>query len=546
MTIRLPEAVQENLRFLIVEVDSQLANLQTYLSGRPTAAMARRILDRAGYAYNLKLRIHSVSVGKLAGRKKRRTASYLTLRAAETIATDLDRLTELCRECLHQLEPLDSLDGLQTEVLVGLLETVRTGLSMIEPAVQDNDTSQATALGQLDRQLEQRYRQLYDCHVAALRQRDDTEVRVRALLLAENFRHMGRALLRISEAIISANLGQQVSFERYHSLQALIGDLELDGDGLQVETIAETRSGSTIAGVSASNDDGYLAIYKDGLKQKVKEERKGVNSWHEIYPGLAPRILNYKKRGESAALLIEHLPGLTFEQLVLGRDDELLAQAQTQLSRTLRSVWTETRTSEPVPALFMQQLAKRQDNVYKLHPEFRAEQTELCGVTIPPFDALVKAAEARERQVPPPFSVYIHGDFNVDNIIYDPMERRINFIDLHRSQYMDYVQDVSVFMVSNYRLQILDPVIRRRIMAVAQTQYRAARRFAKQQQDDSFDFRLALGLARSFASSTRFVLDKSLARSMFLRARYLLELVLASDPQRVDKFRLPLKEIFVE
>ena len=45
------------------------------------------------------------------------------------------------------------------------------------------------------------------------------------------------------------------------------------------------------------------------------------------------------------------------------------------------------------------------------------------------------------------------------------------------------------------------------------------------------ELRLALGLARSFASSTRFILDQTLAAAMFLRARYLLELARAEHPQ---------------
>ena len=150
-----------------------------------------------------------------------------------------------------------------------------------------------------------------------------------------------------------------------------------------------------------------------------------------------------------------------------------------------------------------------------------------------------------EQEIQAPFSVYIHGDFNVDNIIYDPEEKRINFIDLHRSRYMDYVQDVSVFMVSNYRLQILDRPLRQRIMQVAHDLCQVARRHARKTDDETFELRLALGLARSFATSTRFILDKSLARNMFLRASYLLELVLASDPAKAQDFRLPVKEIFV-
>jgi aminoglycoside phosphotransferase (APT) family kinase protein len=317
-------------------------------------------------------------------------------------------------------------------------------------------------------------------------------------------------------------------------------------DGIQIEPIAATRSGSAISGISAAdNDEDYVAIFKDGEKSKVKEERKGVKSWHQIYPGLAPKILSYDKRGQSAALLIEHLPGLTFEQILLNEEPELVQEALDQLVRTLKSVWRETRTDKPVCARFMQQLEKRLPDVYRIHPEFQQSDSTICGVDIRSFDALVAQAREYERDLQAPFSVYIHGDFNVDNIIYDPMEQRINFIDLHRSRYMDYVQDISVFMVSNYRLQILDAPRRHRIMKLAGDFYRMARRYARKVEDETFELRLALGLARSFATSTRFILDKSLARDMFLRARYLIEQVLDVEPGEVAKYKTPVKEIFV-
>ena len=75
--------------------------------------------------------------------------------------------------------------------------------------------------------------------------------------------------------------------------------------------------------------------------------------------------------------------------------------------------------------------------------------------------------------------------------------------------------------------------------------YRVARRYADKVGDDTFELRLALGLARSFATSTRFILDKSLARRMFLRARYLIQLVLDTDPKKAVCLRIPLQEIFV-
>jgi hypothetical protein len=41
------------------------------------------------------------------------------------------------------------------------------------------------------------------------------------------------------------------------------------------------------------------------------------------------------------------------------------------------------------------------------------------------------------------------------------------------------------------------------------------------------------------------VVDKTLASAMWLRARYLLELVLATSPKKMQHFHLPIKEIFI-
>jgi hypothetical protein len=83
-------------------------------------------------------------------------------------------------------------------------------------------------------------------------------------------------------------------------------------------------------------------------------------------------------------------------------------------------------------------------------------------------------------------------------------------------------------------------------MAVAVNMYKAAKRFAKKQGDDTFELRLALGLARAFATSTRFILDKSLAKRMFMRAVYLIELIAVMDEKKQSQFKVPVKEMFVD
>ncbi|SMF39657.1 Phosphate uptake regulator [Alteromonadaceae bacterium Bs31] len=552
MARSLPKAVKENLHFLCVEVDSQLNLLQQFFSTSPTLSIARRIMDRSGYVYNLKLRIHTACIDTLADRRQKSTLERLRFRSVDLIATDLERIAELSRGCVKQADLVNDFAAIPQKGTVNSIRKIRAGVALIEPALEQSNSAKAIRLGQVETQLDKSYRKLLSDYQSSAQTKKHSEDGIHALFIAWHIKQMGETLVNISEALISANIGQPVNFERYYSLQSMMGSLESDQQGLQIEHIADTRSGSAVSGIASnkrsndSSNDNYIAIFKDGLKRKVKEEREGVESWHEVYPGLAPKILAYKKRGQSAAILIEHLPGLTFEQIVLNESDELVKEAFRKICDTLRSVWRETQTNKAISASFMGQMDTRMAEVYKLHPEFCQTKSKICELSLLPFDTLVRRCQSIEAKLFAPFSVYIHGDFNVDNIIFDPIEKRVNFIDLHRSCYMDYAQDVSVFMVSNYRLQTLDAGLRKRIMSVAIDFYRSTRRYAKSQNDITFDIRLALGLARSFATSTRFILDNTLARDMFFRSRYLMEKILDADLSKPEKFKLNVKEVFVD
>lgn len=541
----LPKTIRENLHFLCAEIDGQLLQLEAFFK-EPTTARARRIMDRAGYAHNLKTRIHAACVRQMAntGKNNRR---HLTLRSLEFVATDLQRLANLARQSLRHIERIDTFETLAPQRYPMIVRSVRKGVGKIENAFFGNDSEEAIEIGELQKKIEADYRKLFKAYT-----RDMSNPKLRpadianSLLVAGEFQRMGDSLQSISEALISANIGQAVNLERYFALQSIMSDLDGTGRGLKIETIAETRSGSSISALKNRKTEEVAAVFKDGEKTKVKEEREGVNSWHEIYPGLAPKILSYEKRNQSAALLIEHLPGLTFDHIVLNESPELCERALRCLSKTLKDVWKQTMTQKPSELGSMQQLTRRLEEVRRVHPEFKDTTVCFAGVKVSSLDSLIEEALKREADVSVPFSVYIHGDFNVDNIIYDPGENRVHFIDLHRSRYMDYVQDVSVFMVSNYRLQVLDRETRHRIMQASLALYRSARGFARKQDDKTFEFRLALGLARSFASSTRFIFDKQLARRMWLRARYLIEQVNACPRGKEERFRLPMKEIFVD
>ncbi len=412
--MKISKNIRNNLRFLVAEVGSQVSSLQDYLDA-PSASVARRILDRSGYAYNLMLRIHdSCHVQAIkAGESGTDAASH---RAIESIATELERITGLCRESIQQLDQLHNRRCPGAGTCISMLDRITRGIDRIERAIRQNDTRLALRIGAIKTRLDKSSQKLVKKYTTGLKRRKHTEDLVAGLFLVHGIEQMGDAMLNISETIISANLGQPINIDRYHSLRDSMEQLDTahKASGLVAEQIAQTRSGSGISAISTpgQEDAGYMAIYKDGKKRKLREERRGLKSWQEKFPGLAPKILSYNKRGQSASLLIEHLAGLTFEQVLLHEPTRLLRETRKQLYRTLGKVWRETRTATPVSAAYMRQLSKRLEEVYTIHPEFRQDDCRICGKFLPSFGTLLKRVHRLEAGIRAPFSVYIHGDFN--------------------------------------------------------------------------------------------------------------------------------------
>ncbi|WP_240484664.1 aminoglycoside phosphotransferase family protein [Pseudoponticoccus marisrubri] len=540
-----PDAITENMSFLLAELDGQLARLVTYF-GAPQSAVAAQLIQRAGYSSNLAGRVRKACLAAML-RKKSDEARRLRLQGIDTVARNLDLLSRLGRRAVDQAEKTRKIKLLRADTYVAPLTLVRKTVACIQEALDGQDSRLAVRIGQARGEIDTFHDRLFRTYTRDMAETKHTEDLAYALLALNEVSRMGEALEAISEALLSINIGQTVQFERYFTLRSVLAGVAGDEDDeISLKPLAETRSGSAISSVEMRDRKGrsVAAVFKDGDKRKVKEERVGVKSWNSVYPGLAPEILSYEKNGQSAALLIEHLDGETFEDIVLGGSDAALATAQKALHKTVRDIWRTTLTDEPAQMAAMEQLAKRMKDVIRLHPRLVPGAQTINGVLLPGLPALIDRAQAREAALPAPFSVYIHGDFNLDNVIYDPVAAKIRFIDLHRSRYMDYVQDVSVFMVSNYRLQVLDAATRARIAGVAVAMHEMAEKFARRQKDGTYHYRLALGLARSFASSTRFVVDADHARRMLLRARYILETALAVPEGREARFKLPVKDLF--
>lgn len=543
--------ITENIHFFLIEISQQLIQVEKFFT-TPDASTAKQIFNRSGYSDNLRSRIQNGVTRQLI--KSKRQHAQFRLKMVEQLILELNQLSQLGRQAVKDTSSLDLeiQQNLPVYECAKLIKLIRQEIDKIEPMLLDANSQQAVRLNKNALSLQKQFQTMIDAFILKLESNNTLSDASNALFSCYAIRQMIDLLPIVSDSILSINIGQKMNHNRYQSFTDLATGLDLTPESLQIETVAETRSGSAISGIkhdtgeSSDKADGYMAIFKEGEKKKLKEEVEGVESWHDIYPGLAPKILSYNSQNKSASLLIEHLPGHTFESLLVQTPSPLLDEALKHLLKTLKSIWEATYTEEPSAVGFSKQLRKRLPAIYAVHPEFNTLNSSICGIQQDSFDELLNKTEQLETQWLSPFSVYIHGDFNVDNIIYDPQEKRINFIDLHRSCYADYAQDISVFMVSIYRLQILAVHQRREMMSIAKQFFKAARRFAKQHEDTTFELRVTLGLARSFASSTRFILDPSLAKRMYLRSRYLLERILTVETGKEQKFKLPLEDLFIE
>ena len=125
--------------------------------------------------------------------------------------------------------------------------------------------------------------------------------------------------------------------------------------------------------------------------------------------------------------------------------------------------------------------------------------------------------------------------------MFNQEDAKIKFIDLHRSRDADYLQDASVFIVSNFRLPVFENSLRERLNWVIENFFNFVREFAKTENDETFDFRMTLAIIRSLFTSTRFELNYKLAKEMFLRTHYLMDKIMrhVNSNKVLRDFRVP-------
>ncbi|QPJ62470.1 MAG: phosphotransferase [Candidatus Nitronauta litoralis] len=536
------QGIDRNFKTLILEVQKQVQNTREVLD-QPDGKRKNKILSRDDYIDNLKSLIENKCFySNLKGNLEKRDVDLI--RAINIITSNLEHIADYSVNIISQLHYLDDPLFLHNFEYKPLFDEVTGALKLVEKSLRKRDINQAFKICRSEQTIDSLFAMQFKKIMDDLRKGRNIENLVTTLFILRYLERMGDQMLNIGEAIIFAGVGEKLKISHIEALEDSMEGIDIHGPitNLSIESFLETKSGCRINRIQGPEtaDQETGVIFKEGQIDKLEQENKNIRLWEKIKPGLPPRVFGFNKNGKSASILLEFLNGTTLQKALLESNRGLLDKAMNQLTEDLEDLWLKSKNPQPVQANFINQTSQRIEDIFHTHPDFKLLEKQIGSHRTLSLPALLEQTQKIEEEIGgAPFSVLIHGDFNIDNVLFNEADSTIHFIDLHRSKPQDYVQDISVFILSNFRLPVFVNRIRKNINNMTLRMFCFGRNFAKKQKDPTYEARLALGLIRSFTTSTRFEFNKEFASTMLLRAVYLMEKLMGFRGKPWAQFRLP-------
>lgn len=537
--------LEERIQFLVLEVTNQLENTMKIIQD-PKSGLADKVKSRDDHIDNYKAVIENICFSRIHGSENLQKQRVDFIRAVSIISSNLERISDFAVNIVGQLGYLKDPGIVRDYRPRPFFQQLLPSLEIVSPALFNRDLNLALKICRSEFVIDKLYKNRFDTIIKGLNHDPDKQGLVTCLFIFRYLERMGDSLLNIGEAIIFSVFGEKLKIHQYQALKESLDSINqnIPLDAVDFESIWESRSGCRIGKIlDPTTGGGKGVLFKEGRLEKIAREKVNIEIWNEIFPSLVPKIFSYNRAGGNASMLLEFLQGCSLQETLVLDDEEVLENAFFLLKETLSLVWEKTMIRNPVNAGFISQLSARMDDVLIIHPDFDFSEAGIGSPNTFSDNSFIETLTQIESKAEAPFSVFIHGDFNSNNIIYNQKAQQVYFIDLHRSCYNDYVQDVSVFLISNFRQPNFDPGFRAGINKLNQLFFNFVLDFARENQDRLFKMRLALGLIRSFFTSTRFVLDREFAGSMYQRSIYLAEKLIAHQGRPWEEFDFPT-EVF--
>ncbi|HWO93326.1 MAG TPA: PhoU domain-containing protein [Dehalococcoidia bacterium] len=347
---------------------------------------------------------------------------------------------------------------------------------------------------------------------------DDATYLMHVYSVLKYLEKVGDYVLNIGEQALFLISGRRMKFDQYQQLDRLTGQTPIGS--LQFHPYWDGISGALVARLETA--EGAF-VYKEGSQRKIAPEVSKAEEWDRILSGATPRIIRTATLRDREALLREFVQGQLLSDVLL-RDEPLERKraAVGELVDMVSAVWSGSLSAESPRVDYVRQIRDRLDEVYALHPELQDEADGGHGIAL---HDLLGQAERVEAGLAPSFSVWLHGDLNLNNVVIDSQTGRLKLIDIHRSHSGDYLEDLAVLLVSFERLAVEGERTRRLLRRLAHHVVLFGRGFARIHSDTTYPQRLRLALARSLITSARVVPDDAHARDLYSRGIGLLDRV---------------------
>jgi phosphate uptake regulator len=530
--VPIDEGIDTDLRFLILEVKKQ-AKASLAIIERPSASKLEKIRIREDYVDNLKNTLENKCYFNIH-RQEEGEMNYF--RAVITIASNLERCADFFESIALQMEFVKDPENLGKISLRRYYKVIYRAIDAIYPALREHNLDLAQKICDYEQTLDEYYIESHNEIKAFLQQRKKVSDMLVLLDIVRYLERTGNSLLNIGEAIFDIHVGEKMGIVQFKNLRKGLESQNVDigTEVIKFTPIMNTRSGCRVAKITIPGRVGEAPLfYKEGLREKVKDEVVGLKFWQRNFPGKTPRILWDSTRQDHTTLLLEYIDGADLLAILLKPRADL-EQALLLLSQNASRIWRKGRRDKGQKPDFVRQLTRRIHDVESVHSAL---------FDLDHLDDMLERARDIEGLLEVPFTTLIHGDFNADNIIIQLEQKKVYYVDVHRSRFGDYVQDVSVFIVSNIRIPIFSSDVRSRLNSANRAMYSCGAAFASRQKDPWYDARLALGLFRSLITSTRFIFDKSFSSALYDRAELILDTLEQYDTD-LKKFKLT-EELFL-
>ncbi|MEA1923114.1 MAG: PhoU domain-containing protein [Pseudomonadota bacterium] len=535
--------LEDNFSLLLTETSSQVERSFTFIETF-SQDLYEKVVQRDDYIDNLKLTIENQCFDSLRKLTSKNKEEMSQIRARQIICVNLEKIADFCVNICKQVEFIHDKDFWLQFSFQPMCRMIEENLKQIEATLSEKSVAKAMIICRSECELDDLFKENFDQIMLFLRTGEQVDTCVTTLFIFRYLERMGDSLLNIGEAILLAILGDKIKIRQFEAMQQSLDQsgMEIPPEKLEVNSFLGTRSGCNISRLANEvnqglSDERREGLFKSGNPEKIEREKDNIEEWSRIKPGLVPKIFSFQKEPDRSSMLVEFLSGQTLEATIVSCSWLEIDQIMNELKANIVEIWKKTAIRKPTPTNYMDQLLKRTEAIRTIHPDIMSDGQIIGGVEIPSAETLVKNCRHWESRTPAPFSVFGHGDFNVNNVLYDFEKQALHYIDLYRSHRADYLEDVAVFLVSNFRLPIFDRETRKKINKTIISFYDFAHDFAQKNKDQTFALRLALALARSFMTSTRFEQKRKFSREMGLRSTYLLERIdrhLSSNGSPVD------------